>query len=313
VYRRLISALGDGAQALRAQLWRALGDLYDTRLRDQENARTAYEMAARLAPNDVTAQRKVIELNGQDPARWRESARALAAEWQQTPGDAELGQRLVEPLPQGRPPRRGHGDGGGARPARRGRRRCAKLAEQGRPRLLRRVAGPLEQSVLRKIAAAGEDEDVEAMMDALARAGVLEASQAGDAGPALAPDQLPAAFRRVLGYACEALRIDEPPAVVPAPGLDRRARMIDVRPPRLLAGTGSSSRRTPWSSGTGLTRALSCASAGRVRARCARARHLRPYFVAALTLARGAANSPTPRCSRSSTRCSWAARRCGAC
>src|SRR5204862_7301968 len=63
---------------------------------DRDGARGAYENAARLAPGDVAVQRKVVEHNAEAPGRWRESARALAAEWQLRPGDAELGGRLVD-------------------------------------------------------------------------------------------------------------------------------------------------------------------------------------------------------------------------
>jgi CheY-like chemotaxis protein/tetratricopeptide (TPR) repeat protein len=296
VYRRLIGALGEGSAALRAQLWRVLGELYETRLRDRENARTAYEAAARLAPSDITAQRKVIELNAQDPARWRESARALAAEWQQSPKDAELGRRLVNIfLKAGRLDAatvtasalvlRDLADDDGK-----------KLAEQGRPRLLRRLAAPLEQSVMRRIAAPGEEEEVEAMMDALARARVLEPIRLEDlgAGAPLVPDQMPAAFRRVLGYACEVLRIEEAPAVVPDTRLHGGARVIDVRPHALLVGSALLESTDTVELGFRLSRALACGTPGRVAGSVRTGRHLRPYFVAALTLARGASNSPDP-------------------
>src|SRR5262245_58221691 len=90
LYRKVIAGLGERALPLRRRLWKELADLYEAELDDRPSARIAYEMAARLAPDDLTIQRKVVELNSQDPSRWREICRALIAEWRLHPDNRQV-------------------------------------------------------------------------------------------------------------------------------------------------------------------------------------------------------------------------------
>jgi len=72
--RKLVAALGDRAQPLRRRLWCELATVYENQLGDRLSARIAYDMAARLAPDDVSILRKSAEMNAEDPTagvRWR--------------------------------------------------------------------------------------------------------------------------------------------------------------------------------------------------------------------------------------------------
>jgi tetratricopeptide (TPR) repeat protein/CheY-like chemotaxis protein len=295
-YRRMIASLGEGAPGLRARLWRALAEVYETKLNQVESARVAYETAARLAPSDVDLQRKVLELDGEDPGRWRESARALVAEWQQRPTDGSLGERLVSVFTnadkldaaalaatacvlRGSPSED-----------------WLELAQETRPAQLRPVSRPLDPELRQRLAFPGEDDEIEKLVGALAAGGIIERASdldlgLNDATPVL-PDQMPAPFRRVLRYVNETLGLKEPGKILAQPRLENEARIADARPPVLLVGTQLLETPDTVELAFRLGRALALGSAGRVAAVARTGRHLRPAFLAAVTLARGASASP---------------------
>jgi CheY-like chemotaxis protein/tetratricopeptide (TPR) repeat protein len=295
-YRRMIGSLGEGAPGLRARLWTVLAELYEKKLEQPESARVAYETAARLSPNDVQLQRKVVELDGQNPERWRESARALVAEWQQRPGDTDLGKRLVEVF------RNAEKEDGATLAATvfllRGgnEQEMLALAQQGRPRQLRPLARPLDHDLRQKLAFAGEDEDIEKLVGALAGAGIIERLSDMDMGihdaTPVPSDQLPAPFRRALRYVSEMLVIKEPSRILIVAKLENEARLADARPAALLVGPELLKSTDAIELAFRLGRALSLDSSGRVAAVARTGRHLRPAFLAAVTLARGSNASP---------------------
>jgi CheY-like chemotaxis protein/tetratricopeptide (TPR) repeat protein len=297
-YRHLIALLGERELPQRARLWRLLGELYEARLGERDNARTAYENAARLAPGDVVAQRKVIELNAEEPGRWRESARALAAEWQLRPAEAALGARLLR-LYQGA----GRTDGASFAAAAMVLRGVADgptqaLAEQGRPRTLRRIARALDRTLTRRIAFPGEDEDLETVVGALAEAGIIPGEPpATDRPRTLAAGQQTATFRRVLRYLCQALGAEEPPALL-VDDLPVGMRIADLRPTALLISDGLKDSTDTVEIGFRLARALASSKPGRAAAGGRTGRQMRPYFVALLALARGAPTLPDPDTNR---------------
>jgi hypothetical protein len=294
----MIASLGEGAPTLRARLWSVLAEVYENKLQQAESARVAYETAARLSPQDVELQRKVVELDGGDPGRWRESARALVAEWQQRPSDGDLGKRLVEVFRQA-----DKEDGamlaaaafvlrGGNDPE------LLALAQKGRPRELRPLAHPIDAELRQKLSFPGEDEDIEKLVGALAGAGIIERISDVDMGihdatPVL-PDQLPAHFRRILKYASDMLGMKQPSRILNVFKLENEARMADARPQALLVGPELLNVTDSIELVFRLGRALSLSSAGRVAAIARTGRHLRPAFLAAVTLARGGSASPEP-------------------
>jgi hypothetical protein len=295
-YRRMIGSLGEGAPTLRARLWTVLAELYENKLGQAESARVAYETAARLAPSDVQLQRKVVELDGENPERWRESARALVAEWQQRSGDTTLGQRLVEVFRNAEKEDaatlaatvfllRGGND-----------QQMLALAQKGRPRQLRPLARPIDADLRQKIAFPGEDDDIEKLVGALAGAGIIERMSDIDMGihdaTPVAADQMPAPFRRALRYVSEMLGQKEPSRVLNVFKLENEARVADARPAVLLVGPQLLAATDPIELVFRLSRALSLNSSGRVAAISRTGRHLRPAFLAAVTLARGSNASP---------------------
>jgi two-component system chemotaxis response regulator CheY len=291
-YRRLIALLGERALPLRGRLWRLLAELYEGPLGDVDSARIAYENAARLAPGDVTAQRKVLELNAEAPGRWRESARALAAEWQLRPGDGELGGRLVELYASA-----GRADGVALASAAMVLRGIAgdemqAHAEEARPRVLRRIARRLDMALSRRIAFAGEDDDLETVVGALAEAGVIPPDPPQDGAQPVDEAELAAAFRKVMRYACQVLGVEEPPVMIVATDPTSSARVVDLRPCTLLVSPALAATSDTVELGFRLGRALASSKPGRAAAVAKTGRQLRPYFVALLALARGAKTVP---------------------
>jgi hypothetical protein len=102
---------------------------------------------------------------------------------------------------------------------------------------------------------------------------------------------MPPPFRRILRYVCESLHVEEPPVmmigenVVPV-----RAR--DLRPCTLLVSPTLAQSSDTVEVGFHLARALASSKTGRIAGVCRNGRQLRPYFVALLALARGAASAP---------------------
>jgi DNA-binding NarL/FixJ family response regulator/tetratricopeptide (TPR) repeat protein len=287
-YRRLIALLGERGLTLRARLWRALGDLYEGRLADKESARIAYENAARLSPADVGAQRKVLELNGTDLQRWRESARALGAEWSQHPDDADIGRRLMTLFLKAERHDAATITAAALMVRNLANEEARLLAEEGRPRLLRRLATPMDPSIVRRLAAAGEDEEVETMVGLLAGAGVIPCAPLEGTTSV----QAPAACKRVLKYLCDLLEVPEPTRFARDERMGRRARLGDDQPATLVMGPALLATNDTVELGFRLTRALASARPGRAVGMNHTGRELRPYFVAALAVARGATNLP---------------------
>jgi len=107
-------------------------------------------------------------------------------------------------------------------------------------------------------------------------------------------EQLPAPVRKVLKYAADMLSMKEPSRILNVFKLENEARMADARPQALLLGPELLSGTDPVELVFRLGRALSLSSSGRVAAISRTGRHLRPAFLAAVTLARGGSASPEP-------------------
>lgn len=290
LYRRLVHDLGERALPLRRRLWKQLAALYEDEFENRASARIAYEVAARLAPDDLALQQKVVEFNQEDPTRWKELSRALAAEWRLRPEDLELGSALTDLYL-----RVGQHDAATIAAAALVLRGSAsteihQLAESHRPRLLARIARPLTSEVSASLRHASEDQDLEALFCVLAEEGLLPPFSDDDigltAGTELTPAARPPTFARVLNYVCHVLQVPEPPRIFSYAPLAQDARIADTRPTALLVGPALLESTDTVELGFRLARALSFSNPGRVAGSSRPGRQLRPYLLAGMAVAR---------------------------
>ena len=291
--RKLVSALGEHAESLRQHIWLALGALYENELADRNSARIAYDTAARLAPRHLESVRKSVELNAEDPARWRETAHALAAEWHLRPHDSGPATKLLSLFQQ-----QGQMDAVAATAAAMVLRGLAdasvrKLAEDARPRSLRKIAGPLPANLLARSGYRPEESDLEQLAALLVETTVLKPFSRDELGLMesdlpLPANARPAAFRDVLAYVCGLFQTPLPEAVISLPVLGGDARMADLRPPALLCGQLLLASEDAVELGFRLGRAMALSAPGRRAGSARSGGQMRPYFVAALALANAA-------------------------
>jgi CheY-like chemotaxis protein len=291
--RKLVSALGEHAETLRQRIWLALGALYENELADRNSARIAYDTAARLSPKHLESVRKSVELNAEDPARWRETAHALASEWNLHPHDSGPAIKLLT-LFQQQEQRdavattaaalvlRGLAD----EPVR-------KLADDARPRTLRKIAGPLPANLLVRAGYRPDENDLEQLAALLVETSVLKPFSRDDLGLLesdlpLPDDAQPAVFRDTLAYVCGLFQTGLPEAVISVPVLGGDARMADLRPPALLCGQLLLASEDTVELGFRLSRAMVLAAPGRRAGSARSGGQMRPYFIAALALANAA-------------------------
>ena len=291
--RKLVSALGDHEEALSKRIWGELGLIYENHLGDRSAARIAYDSAARLDPQSLGAVQKSGELNGEDPARWRETARALAAEWQIHPDDAtparklfalfaDVGQQDAQKIVATAMVLRNLGDD-----------TAKRLAEEARPGSLLRIQGPLPEDLLARVGYRSEERDLEKLAAILVETGILKPFSAEDLGlmasdrPLLAAEQ-PASFRSVLAYVCSLFQTSPPEAIISVQVLGGDARMADLRPPALLCGPTLLASDDSVELGFRLARAVALSAHGRRAGSARSGGQMRPYFLAALSLANAA-------------------------
>ena len=291
--RQMVSALGERNPTLRQRLWLELGDLYENRLADRASARIAYDTAARLSPKDIDSVRKSGEINAEDPSRWRETARALAAEWQLHPNEPAPAAKLLALLKQ-----QEQTDGAGVIAAAMVLRNLAdesvrQLAEDSRPRILRQVTCPLPATLPGRVGYQPEDSDLETLATALVETGVLKPFTPNEIGLIETDSPVPAVrqpppFRAVLQYACKLFQAQLPEAIISLPVLGGDARMADLRPRTLLCGETLLASEDTVELGFRLGRAAALSSPGRLAGSARSGGQMRPYFVAALALVNAA-------------------------
>ncbi|HEX7507558.1 MAG TPA: hypothetical protein VF550_12345, partial [Polyangia bacterium] len=291
--RKLVSALGERAEPLRQRIWLALGALYEDELGDRNSARIAYDTAARLAPKHLDSVRKSLELNAEDPTRWRETAHALASEWHLHPHQSGSALKLLSLFQQ-----QGQTDGVAATAAAMVLRGLAhesvrKLADEGRPRSLRQVSGPLPAKLFARAGYRPQESDLEQLAALLVETSVLKPFARDELGllesdlPLPAAAQ-PAAFRDILHYVCGLFQTPVPEAVISVPVLGGDARMADLLPPALLCGQLLLASDDTVELGFRLGRAMALCAPGRLAGSARSGGQMRPYFIAALALANAA-------------------------
>lgn len=294
--RKLVANLGERAPELRCRLWRELAGLYESRLDDRLSARVAYDMAARLAPHDVDLLHKSAELNGEDPSRWRELARALTTEWQLRPEDRDVGERLLALYranwPQAAPTvaaalvLRGLADAS-----------IRAEAEADRPHELC-LPRPLSAELWTRLGFGEEDTELESLVGLLAKARILPriSGEELDVPPeaAVLEEEQPTAFRRVLLDVSDALQVPQPEVVLRHPELGLQADLLFTDPVALLCGPDLLDCTDSVELGFRLSRALFWATPGRLACASRSGGDLRPYFLAAMATVRGSLRSEQP-------------------
>jgi tetratricopeptide (TPR) repeat protein len=291
--RGLVSALGERSQSLRHRLWIELATLYENDLGDRASARIAYDTAARLVPKDLESVRKSGEINAEDPARWRETARALLAEWQLHPNETEPANKLLALFRQ-----QGQQDAVGVIAAAMVLREIAddsvrELAEGGRPPFLRQITCPLPANLPSRAGYKPEDWDLEALATALVETSVLKHFEPNEIGliesdTPLPASRQPAAFRAILQYTCKLFQVRVPESIICLSVLGGDARMADLRPPTLLVGETLLASEDTVELGFRLGRAAALSAPGRLAGSARSGGQMRPYFVAALALVKAA-------------------------
>jgi cell division protein ZapA (FtsZ GTPase activity inhibitor) len=103
----------------------------------------------------------------------------------------------------------------------------------------------------------------------------------------------PGAFREVLLYVCNLFTVDVPRDVISLAVLGGDARMADLRPPALLCGRSLLETDDTVELGFRLSRAMALGAPGRLAGSARSGGQMRPYFVAALSLAHAAGASVT--------------------
>jgi CheY-like chemotaxis protein/tetratricopeptide (TPR) repeat protein len=287
-YRKLIHRLGDKNDPERAlRLWWRLAELYRTRLGDRDSARVAFEIAAKLAPDDPRPREALARLHAEDPASWQQAAAALRESWELAPEDARPGHSLL----------RLHLDGqrwdaalhaacalqlrGAETPE------SAELIRRYRARFLQRVQQPIDASIVDKIRHPDENRDL-AQLFAAVFAVWQPPFQLGDLGVTapdrIAGDALPASFRTVLAYAAQALGVSAPPIYKRA-DFAEQAHVGALQSPVLLAGPQALALDDKLSLAFRLGRALTFLWPGRAFAAAVPSRELKALMLATLTLA----------------------------
>lgn len=285
--RKLVSALGDQDEPLRKQVWSELGAIYESQLGDRNAARIACDTAARLDPHDLESVRKSAALNAEDPGRWRETAHALAAEWQIRPDNPAPARRLLSLFSEADQRDaytivatamvlRNQADA-----------ETKSLAESVRPTSLFRLPRILTDDLLQAVGYRAEDRDLEKLADLLVESGVITPFTADELGLAdndrsLTEAEQPAPFRRILSYVCELFQTPAPQAVVAVQVLGGDARMADLRPPTLLCGQALLESADEVELGFRLSRAMALGAPGRRAGSARSGGQMRPYFLAAL-------------------------------
>ena len=307
-YRKLIHRLGDAHDPERAlRLWWRLAELYRTRLDDRASAKVAYEIAAKLAPDDPRPREALALLYAGDPTTWHQAALALRDSWRLSPDDAEPGRALYKLHAGGQRwdaayavaaalALRGIDDGD-----------AGEFFRRHRPRFLARAHLPLDvaaavgasasvASLAERVRHPDDDRD---LSDLFARLFAVWQPPIGwdllGVGPTdrVEPAQLPAPFARVLGYCAELLGVAVP-AVYRRGDFGDEAHVGAARPPVLLAGPHSLALADATALAFRLGRALTYLLPGRAVAGALPSRQLKQTVLAAMTLAQSSLRIDDP-------------------
>jgi CheY-like chemotaxis protein len=278
-YRKLIHRVGERDRDFALGLWWRLGDTYRVHLEDRDSARVSYEVAARLAPDEPQLQEALAQVTGGDPARWRETARAMVHRWRLAPADPAplLGlydlhsdARREEPMVivAGALVARG-----AARPVHR------DIWESQRPKEAPALRGPLSREQLARLVHADDDPDIGALFAVLAPVvHALDPLSPADLGAGRV-----AAGDAALESACRLLGV-EVPRVYIRDELGESIHPGATVPPILLCGPRALGGE-PTTVAARAGRAASFLLPGRTLGGALPSRQLKKHLLAAMTLA----------------------------
>jgi DNA-binding response OmpR family regulator/tetratricopeptide (TPR) repeat protein len=285
-YRKLIHRLGDHDPERALRLWWRLAELYRSRLGDRESARIAYEIAAKLAPDDPRPREALARLHAEDPAAWRQTAEALRQSWRLVPHDARPGRSLLELHLEGQRWDAALATAAALTLRNAGDEQAGELLRRYRPRFLQRILQPIDAATIDRVRHPDEDRDLSQLF-ALVFADWQPPFALGDLGvtdgDALAPDALPETFRAVLAYVAQLYGV-APPRVYRRADFAAQAHVGALREPVLLAGPGALALDDKLALGFQLGRALSFLWPGRAPAGAVPSRELKTLLLATLTL-----------------------------
>jgi DNA-binding response OmpR family regulator/tetratricopeptide (TPR) repeat protein len=286
-YRKLIHRLGDQQDPERAlRLWWRLAELYRVRLGDRSSAKVAYEIAAKLAPDDPRPRDALAKLHGEEPGDWQKTAQALRESWRIAPGDGQPGRALFKLHVEGERWDLALAAAGAL--AARGVEDAAatEFLKRFRTRFLQRAGAPLSSQLVDRLRHPDDDRVLSrlfAVVFAVHHPPFALADLGVSAVDGIAPETLPEPFAKVLAYLAELFGVSAPPVYRRADfGSD--AHVGAMAEPVLLAGPQALALHDRIGLAFRLGRALTYLWPGRALVGALPTRHLKTILLATVTL-----------------------------
>ncbi len=287
-YRKLIHRLGDQQDPERAlRLWWRLAELYRARLNDQGSAKVAYEIAAKLAPDDPRPREALAKLHAEVPGDWLKAQQALRESWRIAPSDGKPGRALFKL----------HHDGqrwdlalsSAAALAARGVEdaQAADFLKRFRTRFLQRAARTLSAELIEKLRHPDDDPVLSRLFAVVfaARHPPISLAELGVAvTDHIAPETLPEPFQKVLTYLGDLFAVAAPPVYRRA-DFGGDAHVGATAQPVLLAGPQALALNDRVGLAFRLARAFTYLWPGRAVSGALPSRQLKVTLLATVTLA----------------------------
>lgn len=241
LYRRLIYRTSGTNPEIELALWCKLAQLYMDKLGEPDNARVAFESAARLAPDDPVIQAALRRLGSGIGDRFTQMVDTLREEWSASPMHPEPALQLMHMARDtGRP------DPAFMAASALVARQCTEnevleLYQRYRPRFVMRAYRQMDEhawSLLRHARDTIELEQLFALLEpVIERSFPFDAAEleVDVAAMEVAEEDLPEPFVRVRAYVAHMLGI-APPKVIARPEYGHQIHVAALTPPVLLAG-----------------------------------------------------------------------------
>lgn len=240
LYRRLIYRLAGRDHTLELLLWRKLAELYRTKLDDLDNARIAFESAARLAPNDVALQAALQDLASGTPDRFFERSEMLRGHWRRDPNNAGPGLELLRAAEQAARPDASFLAASALVARNQASPEAETLYARYRPRFVVRSQRVMDEELWNRLRHPDDSPELGALFEALAdvagAAMPLDLAELEvDPSMVVGEDLLPDGFVKVRAYVAHLLGVPVPPVFLRS-DFGRQIHVGAVAPPILLAG-----------------------------------------------------------------------------
>ncbi|HEX4461972.1 MAG TPA: hypothetical protein VIA18_28525, partial [Polyangia bacterium] len=289
-YRKLIHRLNEAYSVERAViLWWRLAELYRTRLDDKPSAKVAYEIAAKLAPDDPRPREALARMLSDDPHAWEAAAQAMRESWRLAPDDPDPGRALFKLHHDGERWDAAYTVAAALSVRGAGSEASNAFLKRHRPRFLVRAQQPIHDSTawIDKVRHPDDDRDLSQLF---ARIFAVWQPPFDFAALGVKPDDaldsnlLPLSFGRVLGYCAHQLGVAAPP-VYRRGDFASDTHVGAARPPILLAGPQALALGDTTALAFRIGRALAFLLPGRAAVGALPARQLKQTLLATLTLA----------------------------